>query len=104
MVEAATGRWAIGQNRKYLWGNRLYWICDCSAIKEILEYSGTIQFVTRWAQELLGYDFVVVHRCSKMMADVDALSRRYGELLGTHLVMSQCLKIRDMKQRPASYR
>ena len=39
-----------------------------------------------------------------MMADVDALSRRYGELLGTHLAMSQCLKIRDMKQRPASYR
>ena len=33
--EAASGRWAIGQNKKYLWGCHFWWICDCSAVKEI---------------------------------------------------------------------
>ena len=31
--EAACGCWAIGQNRKYLWGNHFFWMCDCSAMK-----------------------------------------------------------------------
>ena len=53
--EAACGRWAIGQNRKYLWGVRFWWMCDCKAVREILEYSGVIDMICRWAQELLGY-------------------------------------------------
>jgi len=60
--EAAIGRWAIGHNRKYLWGSEFYWLCDCSGAKEILEYDGPIHQVRRWAQELLGYFFHVVHR------------------------------------------
>ena len=55
--EAASGRWAIGQNKKYLWGSHFFWMCDCSAIKEVLEYDGTIHMICRWAQELLGYNF-----------------------------------------------
>ena len=27
--EAASGRWSMNQNRKYLWGCHFYWICDC---------------------------------------------------------------------------
>jgi len=54
--------WAIGHNRKYLWGSEFYWLCDCSGVKEILEYDGPIHQVRRWAQELLGYFFHVVHR------------------------------------------
>jgi len=41
--EGACGRWAIGQNQKFLWGCHFYWLCaDCSAMKEPLEYDGSI--------------------------------------------------------------
>ena len=40
--EAASGRWAISQNRHYLWGNNFWWMCDYAAVKEILEYEGNI--------------------------------------------------------------
>jgi hypothetical protein len=59
--KAACGRWAILKNRKFLWGTFFYWICNCSAIKEILDYLGLIHIVCRWAQELLGYHFAVIH-------------------------------------------
>ena len=35
--ERACGRWAISRLHKYLWGTLFYWLCDCNAIKEILE-------------------------------------------------------------------
>ena len=82
--EGACGRWAITQNRKYLWGCHFYWLCDCSAVKEILEYSGSIPMICRWAQELLGYQFSVIHRNCRMMADVDAFTRMFGPLIATH--------------------
>ena len=40
--EAACGRWAIGQNRKFLWGTHFYWMCDCKAMRKFLEYEGPI--------------------------------------------------------------
>jgi hypothetical protein len=43
--EAAVGHWAINQNRKYLWGVSFYWLCNCSGVKEILEYDGPIHQV-----------------------------------------------------------
>ena len=45
--EAASGRWEISQNRHYLWGNKFWWMCDCAAIKEILEYEGSISQICR---------------------------------------------------------
>ena len=75
--EAAAGRWGIGQNRNFLWGNFFYWVCDCAAVKEVLDYEGLISMIKRWAQELLGYQFAVIHRNSKMMKDVDGLNRFY---------------------------
>ena len=45
--EAACGRWAIAQNKKFLWGDHFYWLCDCAAVKEILEYSGSISMICR---------------------------------------------------------
>ena len=68
--EAACGRWAISQNRRYLWGRHFFWMCDCLAIWQILDYSGSISLICRWAQELLGYDFTVLHRPYRMMMDV----------------------------------
>ena len=43
--EAACGRWGISKHKKYLWGTMFYWICDCSAMKEILNYDGQIHVV-----------------------------------------------------------
>ena len=94
--EAASGRWSIGQNRKYLWGCHFWWVCDCSAVKEVLEYSGSIPMVCRWAQELLGYQFTVVHRPNRMMVDVDSLTRRYGPLIAMHCMLSNILHRRDV--------
>ena len=71
----ASIRWAIGQNRQFLWGFFFYWICDCSALKEHIEYDGCIFMVQRSAQEFLGYTFSAVHTPSLMMCDVNALSR-----------------------------
>ena len=46
--EAASGRWSIEQNRRYLWGSHFWWICDCSSVKGVLKYNGTIHLVCRW--------------------------------------------------------
>ena len=73
--EVAAGRWAIGQNFRFLWGCLFYWLCDCSAAKEIIEYDGCIYMVQSWAQELLGYTFAVLHILNLMICDVDALYR-----------------------------
>ena len=75
--EVAAGRWAIGQNRKFLWGILFYSLCDCSVVKDILEYNGSILMIKRWAQELLGYQFLGVHQHEKFMRDVDSLNRFY---------------------------
>ena len=63
--EVATVRWAIGHLKRYLWGNHFWLLCDCISVKAILEYTGSITVVMQWAQELLAYNFTVVHRDKK---------------------------------------
>jgi hypothetical protein len=112
--EIASGRWSIAANKKFLWGKHFYWICDCNAVKEVLEYDGNIHQIRRWSQELLGYHFTVIHRPAKMMKDVDALSRgrHYDEaqkdgcfnctaiLLSEYESAIQEMRNKDLKQRP----
>ena len=98
--EAATGRWAIGICRKYLVGQHFFWLCDCSAMKEILEYTGNIHQVRRWSQELLGYHFTILHRPARMMQDVDALSRFYDPLIDSYNITASQLRRDDCTQRP----
>ena len=31
--ESAAGRWGISQNRHYLLGTHLYWMCECKAVQ-----------------------------------------------------------------------
>jgi hypothetical protein len=76
--------WAIDQNRRYLWGSAFYWLCDCSGVKDILEYDGPIHQVHHWAQELFGYFFHVVHQPACMMADVEAFTHRYSPLITSY--------------------
>ena len=54
-------------------GGEFYWICDCIAVKEILEYNGSIHQLRRWSHELLGYEFAIIYRASSMMKDADIL-------------------------------
>ena len=101
--EGACGRWGISQNRKFLWGTHFYWLCDCAAVKEILEYDGPITMIKRWAQELLGYHFSVVHRLQRMMRDVDSLNRFYGNPVETYDTIAQAFADDDKERRPAAY-
>ena len=59
--------------------------------------------VQRWAQELLGYSFSVVHRPARMMVDVDALNRCYGKNISTHMSIAAIFKARDVERRPNAY-
>ena len=102
--EICCGRWAIAQNRKYLWGTTFYWICDCNSVKEVLDYSGSIHMVSRWAQELLGYNFSIIHRTWKMMVDVDALGRQYTPDIENHIAIAALLRQQDNELRPDAYR
>ena len=101
--EAACGRWAIAQNKRFVWGKYFYWLCDCAVIKEIFDYSGCIAMTCGWAQELLGYQFAVVHRPNKNMKDVDALSRNHYPLVSLHLKIVACLHMHDTEKRPLAY-
>ena len=84
-------------------GKHFYWIYNCAAIKKILEYEGTISQVCQWAQELLGYQFMVIHRSYKMMIDVDALSKKVGPLIALHCGTAYVLHGIDVKNRPDAY-
>ena len=48
--ESASRRFYIGRNCKYLLRCNFYWMCDCKYIEEILEYTGNIAMIQRWAQ------------------------------------------------------
>ena len=101
--EVASGRWAISQNKRFLWGCHFYWLCDCSAVKEVIEYEGAISYVCRWSQELLGYHFDIVHRHNRMMVDVDSLTRRYGKIVAQHMAIAYALRQSDETARPQAY-
>ena len=78
-------------------------MCDCKAVQEVVEYTGSIAMVQRWDQELLGYHFTVIHRSENMMGDVDALTRRLGKHFSVYLCVVNILRDRDELKRPDSY-
>ena len=94
------------ENRKifpYLWVIHSWWICNCSDVKEVLEYKGTILLVCRWVQELLVYHFTIVHRSKKMMLYVDALTRRFLHLISHYIDISALLSYRNRSKSPRAY-
>ena len=102
--EIACGRWAIAQNKNYLWGTHFYWLCDCNSVKEILNYNGSIHMLNRWAMELLGYNFAILHRPSRMMTDVDALTRRFEPHYARYVNVAAILAHIDKQNRPNAYK
>ena len=101
--EIACGCWAISRLRKYLWGTLFYWLCDCKAIKEIIEYNGSIHQIKRWSQELLAYEFVIIHRLAAMIQDVDGISRYIDLLVHQHTITTSRLHTEDVTERPFAY-
>ena len=74
--EAATGIWAIEKLRPSLYGQKFTWITDCSGLRHFFEGDDLpSHIVQRWCLQLLRYHFTIVHRPSRMMAEVDLLSR-----------------------------
>ncbi|MGH7955188.1 MAG: hypothetical protein ACREOZ_04430, partial [Gloeomargaritales cyanobacterium] len=76
---------------------------DCSATKQLFEYEGNIHMVRRWAQEMLGYHFTILHRPERMMKDVDGLSRFYDPLLVDYDTHAYTLREQSMSAHPKSY-
>ena len=76
-------------------GGIFYWIYDCIAVKEILEYTGSIHQLRRWSQELLGYEFAIIHRAASMMKDVDGLCRHIDVLIHRYLIQARCIHLAD---------
>ena len=59
--------------------------------------------IKRWAKDLLGYQFAVVHRNAKMMKDVDGLNRFYEPEIAEFLKVAAILQIDDAKKQPDAY-
>ena len=101
--EVACGWWSIAACRKYLWGVLFYWLCDCSSVKEVLEYNGSIHQLKRWTQELMAYGFVCMHRPNKMMKDFNGVCRHIDRLIHHYLVNAVVMRSDDIKLRPFAY-
>ena len=54
-------------------------------MKEVLDYNGHIHQLKGFPQELLAYEFVIIHPLSKMMKDVDAVSRYTNPFINKYL-------------------
>ena len=85
------------------YGGKFYWICDYIAVKEVLEYTGSIHQLRRWSQELLGYEFAIIHPAASMMKDVDGFSRRVDVLIHRYLIQASRMHLADRTTRPFAY-
>ena len=56
-----------------------------------------------WVQELLAYQYSVIHLNKRMTTDVDALTRRFEPLISSHCCIAELLHRRDVARRPLAY-
>ena len=78
-------------------------MCDCKAIKEVLEYDGTISMICRWAQDFLGYQYTCLHCPAWMMVDVDGLTRYFSSIITNHMCVAALLHCVDVEKLPNVY-
>ena len=82
----------------------LYWLYDCSAIKEVLENNGSIYQLKRLSQEHLAYEFVCLHCPKKIMKDVDGVCRHISPLVHQYLVDAATIHRKDICLRFFAYK
>ena len=85
-------------------GGKFYWICDCIAVKKILEYTGSIHQLRSWTRDLLGYELAIIHHTGSMMNDHDGLSRHIDVLIHRYLTQARGIRLVDIAKRPFIYR
>ena len=59
--------------------------------------------VYRWAQDLLGYHFIILHCSDCMIKDVDIILRRFGPTIVPHIRAACLLSPVDKSERPLAY-
>ena len=101
--EVVYGRCKIAACRKYLWDSQLYYLCDCNAVKEVLEYHDSIHQLKRWSQKLLAYEFVYLHRLNTMMKDVDGICRNIDPLIHRYFIEAATMCSTNIRLRPFAY-
>ena len=61
--ETETGKWAFRKWKRYLLGPPFTWMTDCSGVQQLFEMEeASNHTLQRTKQELLRYDFTIVHR------------------------------------------
>ena len=64
---------------------------------------GNILLNLRWSQELLGYEFAIIHGATSMMKDVDGLSRHIDIPIHRYLTQASSMHFADIAKRPFAY-
>ena len=74
--ETVAGKWAMDRFKHWLLGREFTWITDCSGILKFFEMGHeATHTMQRWKMEMLRFNFTIVHRPGKMLAECDLLSR-----------------------------
>ena len=74
-LEALAVHYAAQHFRHFIFGQKVTFITDHSALRWILTTKTASSRLQRWALALMEFDFEVVHRPGKKLSHVDALSR-----------------------------
>ena len=56
-----------------------------------------------WAQELLVYQFTIIHISTNMMVYVDDITRRFGNLISHHIAIAALLRSHNQAKHPRAY-
>ena len=101
--DGACSRWVISRLCKYLWGIFFYWLCDCNAIKDILQCNGSVYQLKQWTKEHIGYKFVIIHCVATIMKNTDAISHYVDSFVYQYNITAARLYIEDVTERPFAY-
>ena len=72
---------------------------DCNTIKEILEYNGSIRQLKQLSQELLKYEFFIIHRVCRIMTNDDDVFCYVDPLLYQYTINATYLHTYDITTR-----
>lgn len=81
----------------YLHGLKFTIVTDCNSLKQTLAKQELNPRISRWALELQNYDYEIVHRESRRMQHVDALSRNLNIMVLEEGSFEQTLALHQIK-------